>query len=83
MTIKEVTKKMLLNIREAKFKKNNYERIKDKDIALALNLTAASFSRLITGVTTPQIQTWAKICKMHSLMCGDRKTHELINKLEY
>lgn len=80
MTIKEATKKMLWNIKNQKTRNNNYTPIKDKDIALALNLTATSYSRLATGVTTPQITTWAKICKMHSLICGRQWTEQIINE---
>ena len=82
MTIKEATKKMLWEIKNQRTKENGYKAVTNKDLALTLNLTAASFSRLITGVTTPQIMTWAKICKMHSLVCGTEETNHIVNKIE-
>lgn len=83
MTVKEATKKMLWNIKNRKTRENEYKPIKDKDIALTLGLTAASYSRLATGVTTPQIMTWAKICKMHSLVCGENWTKQIIEEMEW
>lgn len=83
MTIKEATKKMLWNIKNRKTREQNYTPVKDKDLALALGLTRASYSRLATGVTTPQIMTWAKICKMHSMICGENWTKQIIEELEW
>ena len=83
MTIREATRQMLWEIKAKKIEENNYGHVKDKDIALALNLTAASYSRISTGVTTPHIITWGRLCKMHSLVCGTNKTQEILNKIEY
>lgn len=82
MTVKEATRIMLQQIKAKKTEANNYVPVKNKDLALALNLTAASYSRILTGVTTPQIQTWAKICKMHSLICGHEKTMAITDKID-
>lgn len=82
MTIKEATKKMLWQIKVGSAnKENKYTVWKDKDIALKIDLTAPSYSRLATGVTTPKIITWWKIIQLHKKICGAEKTEEIINEL--
>lgn len=83
MTIKEATKKMLWQIHMSTANKGNgYKTAKDQEIALILGLTKTTYSRLKTGVTTPQIMTWAKICKLHTEMRGQEATNEIINEIE-
>lgn len=83
MTIKEATKKMLWEIHlSTANKENGYKTAKDQQIALILGLTQATYSRLKTGVTTPQIMTWAKICRLHAQCRGQEETNKIINQIE-
>lgn len=78
MTIKEVTQQMLYQIRG---ELNRNKKVTDKEIAEKLELTQASFSRLITAVTEPKIKTWVKICKLHKTLCGNVKNYEIIKNI--
>lgn len=83
MTIKQATKKMLWEIHlSTANKENGFKAAKDQEIALILGLTQATYSRLKTGVTTPQIMTWAKICKLHAKCRGQEETNKIINQVE-
>lgn len=83
MTIKEATKKMLWEIHlSTANKENGYKTAKDQEIALILGVTQATYSRLKTGITTPQIKTWTKICKLHAKWRGQKATNKIINKIE-
>ena len=80
MNVKEVTAKMLWNIRA---EMNEKERVTDKQLAQKLGITPASFSRLITGKTEPKIMTWYKIYLMHRTYKGLQKTTELLSLMEW
>lgn len=78
MTIKEVTQQMLWDIR---YQYNREKRTSDKELARILEITPASFSRLITAVTEPKNETLKKIVKLHAITNGDKRNQELIQKL--
>ena len=83
MTIKEATKRMLWNIESKTTQEATQkgERTYNKEIAKHLGITPASYSRLRTGVTQPNIITWYKIIKTHENLIGPIKTAEIINQL--
>lgn len=80
MTQKEATQKLLIEIRGVY---NRTERHTDKEIAKEIGITPVSFSRLITGVTVPNIQTWALIVNKHAKLLGKEKTDKIITELYY
>lgn len=82
MTVKEATKKMLFNIKQAYIKENNYNKVPDKKIAEKLGLTPVQYSRLATGVAAPSINTWAKICIIHRYQVSELLTNKIIEEME-
>lgn len=82
MTVKEATKKMLFNIKQAYIKENNYNNIPNKKIAEKLQITPVQYSRLSTGTATPSIYTWAKICIMHRYQVSELLTNKIIEEME-
>lgn len=80
MNTKEATIQMLTKIR-VHIINNENPRVKDKDIAKMLKLTPASFSRLITGVSEPKLQSWINITKLHAQYYGDEETNMIINNV--
>lgn len=85
MKIREATKKMLWEIRTEKTKRDweNGHRTKDHEIANDLNITATTFSRLITGCQTPSIYVWARITKKYKEYFGKDMLNNIISKTFY
>lgn len=77
MTIKEATMTMLRNIEIYNTIQAGYKPTYNKEIAKRLEITQATYSRLRTGVVTPRIATWFKICKLHTETNGENKTKEI------
>ena len=84
MTIKEATKNMLWNIerRNQRTAAEKGKRAYNKDVADALGITRATYSRLRTGVTMPKITTWQKIIILHKTIVGEKYTETIINQIE-
>lgn len=83
MTIKEATQTMLRTIRAKSNEAVQWkQRITDKEIAQTMGITKTSFSRLSTGVTSPNINTWAKICKAYAEYAGNEALNQIVQKLE-
>lgn len=80
MNTKEATTQMLTKIR-VHIINNGNPRVKDKEIAKMLKLTPASFSRLITGVSEPKLQSWINITKLHAKYYGDEETYTIIQNV--
>lgn len=81
MTIKEATQEMLRQIEIANVKEKQEKGLRgyDKDIAKELNLTKASYSRLKTGVTKPQIMTWYRITNLYQNYYGVQRLTTLFS----
>lgn len=83
-TIKDATFTMLSRIKGKLYEQNGWkETIKDKDIAKKIGVNAQSYSRLITGVSTPGIMTWFRILNLHTQLFSREETDIIINKLLY
>lgn len=78
--IKDCTSQMLIDIRYAY---NREKRTSDKELAKLIGVTPASFSRLYTKVTQPNIGTWMKIISIHAKCMGKERNSELLNKIDY
>lgn len=83
-TIKDATFTMLSRIKGKLYEQNGWkETIKDKDIAKKIGVNAQSYSRLITGVSTPGIMTWFRILNLHTELFSRKDTDEILDKLFY